>query len=130
MEVGLDPNAETVRPRITGVITLDELQYNRPVNMTADVSVSTLAQRGRRSQVESYDPDDDKLDFDLMIHARSPLRIKNELIEAELTLDKSGLELTGTNQRFGLRGLLTTKPSGLIHLRQHVFEIREGTVRF
>ena len=130
LEVGLEPNAESVRPHITGVVTLDELEYSRPVSMTADVSVSTLAQRGRRSQVEAYDPDDDKFDFDLIIHARSPLRINNELIEAELTLDKSGLELTGTNQRFGLRGLLQTKPSGRIHLRQHTFEIREGSVRF
>ncbi len=128
LEVGLDPNAELVRPHITGVVTLDDLEYNRPVQMTADVS--TLAQRGRRSQVEAYDPEDDKVDFDLIMHARSPLRINNELIEAELVLDKAGLELTGTNQRFGLRGLLTAKASGRIHLRQHTFEIREGSVRF
>ncbi len=128
LEATLDPNAETVRPHIGGVIFLSDLEYNRPVQMTADVS--TLAQRGRRSQVESYDPDDDKVDFDVILHARSPLRINNELIEAELTLDKAGLELVGTNQRFGLRGLLQAKPAGRIHLRQHTFEIREGSVLF
>ncbi len=128
LEVGLDPNADLVRPHITGVVTLDDLEYNRPVQMTADVS--TLAQRGRRSQVEAYDPEDDKVDFDLIVHARSPLRINNELIEAELVVDKAGLQLTGTNQRFGLRGLLTAKAAGRIHLRQHTFEIREGSVRF
>ncbi len=128
LELGLDPNAETVRPHLAGIVTVNELEYDRPVRMTADVS--TLAQRGRRSQVEAYDPEDDKLDFDLVIHARTPMRINNDLIEAELVLDKSGLELTGTNQRFGLRGQLQAKPSGRIHLRQHTFEIREGSVRF
>jgi translocation and assembly module TamB len=128
LEVGLDPNTESVRPHITGVITLDDVEYNRPVNMTADVS--TLAQRGRRSEVAASDPEDDKLDFDIVVHGRSPIRINNELIEAELSLDKAGLEFTGTNQRFGLRGLLQAKPSGRIHLRQHTFEIREGSVQF
>ena len=128
LEASIDPNGETVRPHITGAVTLNELEYDRPVQMTADVS--TLAQRGRRSQVEVYDPDNDKMDFDVFIHSRSPLRINNELIEAELALDKAGLELVGTNQRFGLRGMLQAKPSGRIRLRQHVFEIREGSVLF
>jgi translocation and assembly module TamB len=128
LEATLDPNAEIVRPHVSGVINMSGLEYNRPVQMTADVS--TLAQRGRRSQVESYDPDNDKVDFDVVLHARSPLRINNELIEAELVLDKAGLELVGTNQRFGLRGLLQAKPAGRIHLRQHTFEIREGSVLF
>jgi translocation and assembly module TamB len=128
LEASVDPNAESVRPHITGAVTLNDLEYDRPVQMTADVS--TLAQRGRRSQVEVYDPENDKLDFDVFIHARSPLRINNELIEAELALDKAGLELVGTNQRFGLRGQLQAKPAGRIHLRQHVFEIREGSVLF
>lgn len=128
LEASLDPNAESVRPHFTGNVTLDDLEYNRPVHMTADVS--TLAQRGRRSEVEAYNPDDDKVDFDVVVHAHSPLRINNELVEAEFVLDKAGLELVGTNQRFGLRGSLQTKPLGRIHLRQHIFEIREGSVQF
>jgi translocation and assembly module TamB len=128
LEAIIDPNAETVRPHITGAVTVDGVEYDRPVQMTADVS--TLAQRGRRSQVEVYDPENDKVDFDIFIHSRTPLRINNELIEAELALDKSGLELVGTNQHFGLRGQLQAKPAGRIHLRQHVFEIREGSVLF
>jgi translocation and assembly module TamB len=126
LEIEFDPNAEVVRPRVAGSVTINDLEYTRPVIMTADV----LAQRGRRSQVEAYDPDDDKLDFDVMIRAKNPIRINNDLIEAELVLDKAGLELTGTNQRFGLRGLLQAKPSGRIHLQQHTFEVREGSVRF
>ena len=128
LEATLDPNVDAIRPHVSGTVYLNDIEYNRPVNMTADVS--SLAQRGRRSQVESYDPDNDKVDFDVMMHARAPLRINNELIEAELTLDKAGLELTGTNQRFGLRGVLQAKPAGRIHLRQHTFEIREGSVLF
>src|SRR5512142_568967 len=98
LEASVDPNAETVRPHITGAVTVDDLEYDRPVQITADVSA--LAQRGKRSQVEVYDPENDKVDFDVFIYARSPIRINNELIEAELALDKAGLELVGTNQRF------------------------------
>lgn len=128
LEATVDPSAEVVRPHVTGAIILDGLEYARPVQMTADVS--SLAQRGRRSQVEAYDPENDKVDFDLFLRAKGPLRIRNDLIETEVTIDKAGLELTGTNQRFGLRGALQTGQAGKIYLRQHVFEIREGTVVF
>lgn len=128
IETILDPHNSSARPRITGQVWLDALEYSRPVTMTADVT--TLAQRGRRSNVESYDPDDDVVEFDLLLYARRPLRIHNGLIEAEMELDKAGLQLVGTNQRFGLRGNVRAIPGGRVSLRQTVFEIREGQVRF
>ncbi|HMA95992.1 MAG TPA: translocation/assembly module TamB domain-containing protein, partial [Polyangiaceae bacterium] len=128
LETEIDPRNPEARPRVTGQVWLDGLEYSRPVTMRADVT--TLTQRGRRSSVESYDPSDDVLDFDLQIYARHPLRIRNGLIEAELALDKSGLQLIGTNQRFGMRGSVRAVPGGRISLRQSVFEIREGRVTF
>lgn len=124
----LDPGNSNSRPRITGQLWLDALEYNRPVTMTADVA--SLAQRGRRSAVENYDPADDLVDFDLQLYARHPLRIRNGLIEAELEVDKAGLQLVGTNQRFGLRGDVRAIPGGRVSMRQTVFEIREGRVTF
>jgi translocation and assembly module TamB len=128
LETLIDPRSVSGRPRITGQVWLDALEYNRPVTMTADVA--SLAQRGRRSSVDAYDPADDLLDFDLLLYARRPLRIRNGLIEAELEVDKSGLQLVGTNQRFGLRGNVRAVPGGRVSLRQTVFEVREGQVRF
>jgi translocation and assembly module TamB len=128
LETTLDPRYFSGRPRITGQIWLDALEYSRPVTMTADVA--SLAQRGRRSTVENYDPADDFVDFDLQLFARRPLRIHNSLIEAEMEVDKAGLQLVGSNQRFGLRGNVRAVPGGRVSLRQTVFEIREGQVRF
>lgn len=128
LETLIDPRNSSGRPRITGQIWLDALEYSRPVTMTADVA--QLAQRGRRSSVEAYDPADDVVDFDLQLFARRPLRIHNGLIEAEMEVDKAGLQLVGSNQRFGLRGNVRAVPGGRVSLRQTVFEIREGQVRF
>jgi translocation and assembly module TamB len=128
LEVFVDPSSPAIRPRLTGLVWFDGLEYARPVAMTADVA--QLTQRGRRSHVESYDPNDDLVDFDLLLHSKSPLRIHNGLIEAEMEVDKEGLQLVGTNQRFGLRGNVRAVPGGRVSMRQSVFEIREGYVRF
>jgi translocation and assembly module TamB len=128
LETMFDPRSPSSRPRITGQVWLDALEYSRPVTMTADVAA--LTQRGRRSNVEAYDPADDVVDFDLQLFARRPLRIHNGLIEAEMEADKAGLQLVGSNQRFGLRGNVRALPGGRVSLRQTVFEIREGQVKF
>lgn len=128
LETLLDPSLSSIRPRITGQVTLDGVEYTRQVALAADVN--TLAQRGRRSEVSAYDPADDVVDLDLVLLSKNPLRIRNGLIEADMDLGHQGLELLGTNQRFGLRGIIRTLTGGRIHLRQHVFEIREGVIRF
>jgi len=98
------------------------------VMMTADIS--TLAQRGKRTEFEVYDPSEDTVEFDLVIRAQRPLKINNELVDAELVIGEEGLQLAGTNARYGLRGNLRLKPGGRIVLRRSEFEIREGSVRF
>ncbi len=128
IEASFDPRESKSRPRIIGELVLDNVLYSRPVTMSADVA--QLAQRGHRSTVSSYDPADDKLDFDLVIRSRRPLKIHNGLVEAEMELDREGLALVGTNQRFGLRGTVRAKAGGRIQLRQHSFEIRSGEIRF
>lgn len=128
LDTVIDPNSTNFRPRLTGNVWFDGLEYNRPVAMTADVA--QFAQRGRRSKIESYDPNDDFVDWDLLLFSKSPLRIRNGLIDAEMAVDKAGLQLIGTNQRYGLRGTVKAVPGGRITMRQTVFEIREGEVRF
>lgn len=115
-------------PRLTGDVTLKSFEYTRPVTMTADIA--SLAQRGKRTRFEAYDPADDVLEVDLTIKSNRALKLKNNLIEAELLLDDKGLTLGGTNQRFGLRGEVKLKQGGHIKLRRNDFEIRQGVVRF
>jgi translocation and assembly module TamB len=120
--------AERTLPKLTGNVTLRSFGYTRRVTMTADIGA--LAQRGKRTQFEVYDPADDAIELDLVIRSDEPLALRNNLVDAELLLAQDGLLLTGTNQRFGLRGALRAKPGGLIRLRRSEFEIREGIVRF
>jgi len=123
-----DGAAERTLPRVTGNVSLKSFEYKRPVTMTADIS--SLAQRGKRTEFEAYDPNDDAIDLDIRITSERPLKLQNNLVEAELLLDERGLELSGTNARFGLRGDVSLKPGGRIKLRRSEFEIKEGRVRF
>ncbi|HEY4160121.1 MAG TPA: translocation/assembly module TamB domain-containing protein [Polyangiaceae bacterium] len=121
-------DGERTLPKISGDVTLRSVEYKRAVTMAADIS--TLAQRGKRTQVETYDPADDVVDFDLRLLAPRPMRLQNNLIDAELSVADEGLQLSGTNARFGLRGALTLKPGGKIFLRRSEFEVTQGQVRF
>jgi len=123
-----DGATERTLPRVAGNVTLKSFEYKRPVTMTADIS--TLAQRGKRTEFEAYDPNDDALDLDIHILSERPLKLQNNLVEAELLLDQQGLELSGTNARYGLRGDVALKPGGRIKLRRSEFEIKEGHIRF
>jgi translocation and assembly module TamB len=73
---------------------------------------------------------DDLLDLEIRIRAARPLEIDNDLVEAKLDIADPGLLLSGTNQRFGLRGELDISKGGHIRLRRNDFEITQGLVRF
>lgn len=115
-------------PKLSGNVLLRSFDYRRPVTMTAELQ--SLGRRGKRTSFESYDPADDVVDLDITVKAARALSIKNELVEADLTLSEEGLLLAGTNGRFGLRGTVEVKPGGRITLRRSVFEVTQGTVRF
>jgi translocation and assembly module TamB len=115
-------------PRVTGNVLLRGFEYKRGVTIAADLNA--LAQRGKRTEFEAYDPSDDAVEFDLLLKAQRSLRIQNDIVDAELSVGEEGLELAGTNARFGLRGNLRLKPGGHILLRRSDFEVREGSVRF
>jgi translocation and assembly module TamB len=123
-----DHGAEHELPRVTGDVSLRSFEYTRPVLMTADISA--LAQRGKRTEVNSYDPADDVLQFELRLRSQKPMKLQNNLIDAELDVADEGLLLAGTNGRFGLRGAVTLRPRGKIFLRRSEFEVTQGRVRF
>jgi translocation and assembly module TamB len=122
--------AEPVRalPKVTGNIDLKAFEYTRPVTLNADLV--SISRRGKRTTFESYDPSDDAVELDVTVRSDKPLRLNNNLIESSLLIEHPGLELTGTNQRFGLRGRVRAEPGGRIRLRRNEFEIQSGEVRF
>lgn len=121
-------NEEPRLPRITGDITLTSFSYTRPISIVEDLG--SMAQRSRRTVFDAYDPLEDFISFDLRLRSREPLRLRNNLVEAQFVVDSESLALVGTNQRFGMRGQLRVLPQGRVRLRANEFEVRQGWISF
>ena len=132
LEVVYDPKAQGHEgqslPRVTGDVTVDSFAYTRPISLTTDLG--SLGARAKRTQVDSYDPALDAITLDVHVRSPSPLVIKNNLAEVQLVIDSGSLEVTGTNQRLGLRGSLKALPAGRFHFQGNEFEVRQGLIRF
>jgi translocation and assembly module TamB len=114
-------------PRVTGDVTLTQFEYVRPINLTTDLS--SFGVRAKRTVVDTYDPTLDAMTMELRVKTRAPIRIKNNLVEAQLKAD-SPLIVSGTNQRIGLRGDLSALAGGRFHLRGNEFDVRQADIRF
>ncbi|MGH7294528.1 MAG: translocation/assembly module TamB domain-containing protein, partial [Polyangiaceae bacterium] len=132
LEVAYDAKAQgregTALPRVTGDVTVGSFAYTRPISLTTDLGA--LGTRAKRTQVDAYDPSLDFLALDVHVRAPSPLVIKNNLAEVQLAIDSGSLEVTGTNQRLGLRGALKALPGGRFHFQGNEFDVRQGLIRF
>jgi translocation and assembly module TamB len=115
-------------PRVTGDVVVSSFTYSRPIALTTDLT--QLGTRAKRTEVDAYDPSLDFLTLDLRLRSKAPLVLKNNLVEAQLAIVSGTLDVTGTNQRIGLRGALRTLPGGRFHFQQSDFEVRQGLVRF
>ena len=115
-------------PQLVGNVVLSSFNYTRPVKMSANIT--DLAQRGKRTEFDSYQPEGDVVSFDVNVRSTEPLMLKNNLIEASLSIEDDVLQLAGTNQRFGIRGALRIAPGGRFRLTKNEFEIQQGRVRF
>lgn len=114
-------------PAVKGTVELTSFSYTRPIELA--VNIGQLGSRSRTA-VETYDPKNDLLHFDLNVISPKPLRFTNNLVDMQLEVVEPGLALSGTNQRFGARGLLRIRPESKLRLRNTEFEVREGSVRF
>ena len=112
-------------PDVKGNVSLTSFSYTKPMTLNA----SQLA-RSPRTSVNTYDPADDVVRFAITLVSPRPLRFTNNLIDMELSVADPGLVLSGTNQRFGARGLLKILPDSKLQLRNNEFLVREGSVRF
>ena len=115
-------------PHVTGDVTISSFSYTRPINLNANLT--SLATRARRTEVDAYDPSLDFVAIDLRVRSKTPLVIKNNLVEVQLGIDSGTLDVTGTNQRVGLRGSLRTAAGGRFHFQGNDFEVRQGLIHF
>jgi translocation and assembly module TamB len=115
-------------PRLTGDVKILSLAYLRPISLNADITA--LATRAKRTVVNAYDPALDFVALDLRLSSVAPIVIKNNLVEVQLGIDSGTLEVTGTNQRVGLRGVLRTQPGGRFHFQTSEFDVQQGIIRF
>jgi translocation and assembly module TamB len=132
LTIAYDPNGHGTEganlPRVSGDVTVDSFAYTRPISLATDLT--SLGARAKRTQVQSYDPSLDFVTFDVRVRSRAPLVVKNNLVEVQLSIDSGALEVTGTNQRLGLRGALQTLPGGRFHFQSSDFDVRQGLIRF
>ena len=132
LQLTIDDAGEGKRklPHLTGEIAIASLDYTRPINLAGDLGSLGTA---RRTDIETYDPTQDSVSLDVRVRARTPIRIKNNLVETQIQLDNA-LVVSGTNQRFGLRGEMHAVPGGRLRLKlpfgTSVFDIQQGIIRF
>ena len=129
LELTLNTNATTAQgrlPFVGGDITITQFEYTRPVT----IDLSGFKGGTKRTVVDSYDPSADAISFGIDVHARTPLLIKNNLVDAKLGIDPHGIRVSGTNQRVGLRGELVTLPGGRFRVFANDFELQKGYIRF
>lgn len=120
--------AQARLPHVSGDVTLTSAEYTRP--FVLDLSV--LRGAAQRTVVESYDPTQDSIVLgpDLNVHTTGPIKVHNNLVDVQLGIDARGVQVSGTNQRFGLRGELSALPGGRFHFFANDFDIQRASIRF
>lgn len=129
LRITMNPEAATAAgrlPLVTGDVSITSFEATKPFTL----NLTDLRGGAKRTVIESYDPSLDSLAFDFDVHARAPLRIRNNLVEAQLAIDPRGIRVSGTNQRIGLRGEVTAMSGGRFRLFANDFDIQKATIQF
>ncbi len=122
----LTGTGEDALPLVTGQVTVTSFEYTRPVNL----DLNTLGGKSNKTGAATYDPSRDAMKLEIAVKSRVPLRLRNNLVEASLTIDTGVVMVTGTNQLFGLRGGLKVQPGGRFHILANDFDVKQGQIRF
>lgn len=116
---------------VQGPVALRRVNYTRPIATSLDV----LGGRGARAESSGnnerpYDPANDFARFDIQLLTQAPMRIANNLMDAEIVIGRDReFRVVGTNQRWGLVGSLEV-PRGLLRLYSNEFEVRRARIEF
>lgn len=120
--------AEGALPEIRGTANITSFAYKRPIALSLDLG--KISRNLGRSDAQAVDPEGDYLRFGIKVVAAHPLVVENDLADVRLEVAEGGIELAGTNQRYGAKGALKLSPDSKLRLRNHEFDVREGFVRF
>lgn len=117
-------------PKLSGTVRLLRAQYTRPFSLGISERLTGISS-AKRVYRETYDPALDHVALDLTIVDDVPIRVSNNLLNAELTIEDSErpFRLVGTDQRWGVLGTLELT-RGTLRFRNSEFVINEGTVSF
>jgi translocation and assembly module TamB len=116
-------------PSLTGALRLTRARYARPFSLGITERISF--NQARRVERDTYDPSKDTLAIDLRVTDETPIRVSNNLLNAELSIEDSErpFRIVGTDQRMGVLGTLELT-RGTLSFRNSEFVIEEGTVDF
>lgn len=118
----------TELPALGGTITVEEIDYSRPIQL--GITVGELTRR-ERANVEEYHPENDRFALDVRVEQEGPIRIANNLVDAELGIESGErpFRIVGTDGRYGMLGTLVLR-SGVFRIRSSEFAIARGSVDF
>ncbi len=130
LEATLAGGANARLPELRGTVHVARGRYTRPFSLGIAERLTGFSQAKRAEQAH-YDPARDRLALDLRVIDEGPLRITNNLLNAELSIEDSErpFRLVGTDQRIGLLGTLAVE-RGSLRFRSTEFRVEQGTVRF
>jgi len=109
--------------KLDGTVDVDSFLYQKAVKVF-DVNAFQTA---KRTDVEAYDPARDSVSFDIAIRSKSGFTIRNNIVDVTMAIGPGGLQVKGTNQKFGLIGDLYVKKGGLFKFRRHDFAVQESS---
>jgi translocation and assembly module TamB len=132
------PGGQRAIPDVKGTVELTQFSCTRV--LARSINAPQLG-RAQRTDVDAYDPADDFVHFNVKLVSPRPLRFSNKsgrstgyeyvsVNDMDLEVMNPGLVLSGTNQRFGARGMLRVLPDSKLQFVNNEFLVREGYVRF
>ena len=115
-------------PTLSGNVTLNRARYTRNIDLAL---IQDSASGGSApAPEEPYDPTKDRVQLALTVRAREPVRIRNNLIDADVALSPSTpFRVVGTDQRPSVLGMLSI-PRGRVFFRGNEFEVRRSRIEF
>lgn len=117
---------------VQGAVNLRRVNYTRPIATSLDVlggSQGTRTESNTNSE-RPYDPANDFVRFDVRLLTPSPMRVANNLVDAEIVIGRDReCRVVGTNQRWGMVGSLEV-PRGTLRLYSNEFEVRRARIEF
>ena len=115
-------------PKVTGTFKVAKLVYGRNIQLPEALVAMNRSDRSTRA---AYAPARDRLLVDIAIEHSQPLVVRNNFLDAELSLRgaERTLRVVGSDQRFGLLGELAVD-RGRVLYRGDEFQIARGAVSF